>query len=242
MKRFLTLAAVALFGLAVSGLAALAGERGEGGGAARPGGGGGRGGGGGGEEKEDGTVYVLEDSDRVILRDGTEIKGTILCAGQAAVTILTPDGEETIPRERIERIVKNLDGSFPKKFKAEETDGHLFLVEAPPDPPPGEGDDEGGGAPKARPKAAPKARPKAAPKAPAKGKPAAPAGRTPAARPARPTQPTLPGLPNGLPNLKDLNDPRIQDLLKRLPKGVDPQDLLKDPRVLQRLQDAMKKR
>jgi len=45
-----------------------------------------------------------------------------------------------------------------------------------------------------------------------------------------------------MPNLKDLNDPRIQDLLRRLPKGVNPQDLLKDPRVLKRLQDAMKKR
>ncbi|MFW6161788.1 MAG: hypothetical protein ACODAJ_03410 [Planctomycetota bacterium] len=73
----------------------------------------------------------------MILRDGSEVSGTILCAGQAAVVLLTPDGEQTIPRAAIERVVKNADGSFPKKYKAETLDGHKFLVEAPPESPPG---------------------------------------------------------------------------------------------------------
>ncbi len=280
MKRFLTLAVVALFGLAVSGLAARAGERGEGGdrrpggrggavrpgggatggggraggGATRPGGGGGRPGGGpaGGEEgeEEEGFVYVLEDSDQVILRDGTRIAGTILCAGQAAVTILTPDGEKTIPREKVERVIKNTDGSFPRKYKAEETDGHKFLVEAPPDPPP-DGDMGGdpGGAPPAR-------KPKARPKAPAKGTPKA-APRTPAkpgttARPATPKLPSLPNLPGGLPNLNlpgglpNLNLPKdpakLRDLLQRLQKDGKLRDLINDPRAADMLRKAMKQK
>jgi len=228
MRRWLILACAAAFSLGLCFPAARGGQP-----AAEPGEG---------EEgeKESGTVYVLEDSDKVILRDGTEIKGTVLCAGQAAVTILTPDGEKTIPREKIERVIKNTDGSFPKKYKAEEADGHKYLVEAPPDEP---GDADEGAAPRPRkpkgtPKGQPKARPRARPKAPAKG--------GPKARPGTPKLPNLPGLPKlpgGLPNLKLPKDPaKLRALLERLQKDGKLRGLINDPRAADALRKAMRQK
>jgi hypothetical protein len=208
----------------------------------------GGGGKGGDEEAEPGTVYVLEDHDKVILRDGTEIEGTVLCAGQAAVTLLTPEGERTIPREKIERVIKNTDGSFPRKFVAEEADGHKYLTEAPPE---GEGGEDTGvpGAAAAPPAKGPR-RPKASPtgKRPAKGtpktRPGRPARGTPRARPATPKLPDLPKLPGGVPNLKNMpKDPaKLRALLQRLQKEGKLQDLIKDPRAAEALRRAMKKK
>ncbi len=245
MRRTLALACAALCSLALCVSGARAGARGgggerggpPGGGSARqPGGPRGMAPGeepGSEEESEPGTVYVIEDSDKVILRDGTVVEGTVLCAGQAAVTILTPDGEKTIPREQIERVIKNTDGSFPKKYMAEETDGHKFLIEAPPDLPPGDG---GGGGPAPAPARTPRARPapKGAPKAPAKRQPKAPAK-------ARPAAPKMPG---GMPNLKSLpKDPaQLRSLLQRLQKEGKLQDLIKDPRAAELLRKARQAR
>jgi len=168
------------------------------------------------------------------------------------VTILTPDGEKTIPREKIERVIKNADAGFPKKFKAEPNDGHKYLVEAPPDE--YNPDDEGGPAPK-RPKAKPKARPKANPKT--KRTPRTPGKRTPKAQPGKPTLPNLPNLPNlpgGLPNLRNLpnlpnlpgglpKDPaKLRALLQRLRKEGKLDQLLKDPRASDLLRKAMRQR
>jgi len=128
------------------------------------------------EEEEPPGAFVLPDSDAVVLRDGTRVDGTIVCAGQAAVTILTPEGEKTFPREKIERTIKRTDARSPRKFMAEELDGHKYLIDL-----------EGGLAPAPEPEP-PKGpdivplpqQPAAAPAA----APAAPAG--PAAAPARP--------------------------------------------------------
>ena len=179
---------------------------------------------------EAGTVYVLQDTDAVILRDGTRISGTILCAGQAAVTLLTPDGEKTIPRAKIERVIKNTDAGFPKKFKAEETDGHKYLVEAPPEDevPADEGDDGPGGKPKRKPRAKPKATPKTK----------APATRTPK---ARPQTPKLPNLPGDLPNIQLPKDPaKLRALLQKLKKEGKLQALMKDPRASEMLRKALR--
>jgi hypothetical protein len=83
---------------------------------------------------------VLLDNDAVVLRDGTRISGTILCAGQAAVTILTSEGEKTIPREQIERVIQNADAGLPTKFPAEPdalgAHKHLIDVSGALPPPP----------------------------------------------------------------------------------------------------------
>jgi len=192
-----------------------------------------------GEKKaaEGDTVYVLQDTDAVILRDGTRIAGTILCAGQTAVTLLTPDGEKTIPREKIERVIKNSDAGFPKKFKAEKTDGHKFLVEAPPEE---EGaDDDEGNAPAQRPKRTSKPKRKATPKS------KAPAKRTPKAKPGTPKLPKLPGglpkLPGGLGGLKFPKDPaKLKAMLQQLKKSGKLQAIMKDPRASQLLRKALK--
>ncbi|MBM4041143.1 MAG: hypothetical protein FJ290_21795 [Planctomycetes bacterium] len=84
----------------------------------------------------------------MVLRDGTRINGTILAAGQAAVTIMTYEGEKTIPREKIERVIQNADAGLPRKFAAEKDEavGHKFLRDMegafppppkPPEPPRG---------------------------------------------------------------------------------------------------------
>jgi len=179
---------------------------------------------------EGGHAFVLMDNDAVILRDGTRITGTILCAGQAAVTILTPDGEKTIAREKIERIIKNTKAGFPKKFKAEEQDGHKYLVEEP-----AEGE-EGMGAPA---KPGPAARPVPKGKAPAKAtKPARP-GAPPKRRPgARPKQPRAPGR---LPKLNLPKDPaKLKALLDRLKRQGKLDQILKNPQALKMLREALK--
>ena len=267
MTRLVRLLFAMVFGLVSAAPLARAGERrpGKTGGgrggrpgrsapAARPGRGGpgakpGKGAPAEGEEDEEkaGTAMVLQDSDAVILRDGTRIDGTVLCAGQMAVTILTQDKdgkplEKTIPREKVERVIKSADAEFPTKFGTEKLDGHKYLVEAPPEEEEGgeedlagPGGDFDGPPPRRRPKApGPAKRPKAKPTRPA-------AKRPPSAKLPSVGLPKLPfKLPGGLKVPKD--SAKLRDLLNRLKKGGKLDGLLKDPRALKALKKGLKKR
>lgn len=203
-------------------------------------------------EGETGQAYVLEDSDAVILRDGTRIKGTVLCAGAAAVTILIKDEdgkpqEKTIPREKIERVIKNADAGFPKKFATKKLDGHKYLVEAEPEDmgdPENLLDDGGGGAPRPRPRPRPRS------KAPAKGR----TPKRPAAGGKRPARPKLPGglklppgfklppgvkLPPGFRLPKNIDPGRLKAIIDRLQKRGMLDKV--DPKLRKAIGDAMKK-
>jgi len=199
------------------------------------------------EEGEEGAVFVLQDSDAVVLRDGTRIDGTILCAGQAAVTILTPEGERTIPREQIERIIKNSDAGFPKKFKAEELDGHKYLQDE--EAAEGEAAGEEGGPPGPKLVATPGVRPapapapKPAPKAPAPaGPPAARPAAPPAApKPAAPAPPQPPKAPAGVTTITLPKDPaQLRAFIEQLRRDGKLDALLKDPRALEILRKALR--
>ena len=86
-------------------------------------------------------IKVLRDSDLVKMRDGTEVKGTVVFVGARSVIVVTDEGEQTLEREKIERIQRALDASKPSGYALHEQDGHLLIV-------PGGGDDavEGGAA------------------------------------------------------------------------------------------------
>jgi len=214
------------------------------------------------EEGEEGSVFVLPDKDAVILRDGTRVNGTILCAGQAAVTILTAEGEKTISREQIERVIQNADAGVPEKFKAEELDGHKYLKKedaeepppvkaggpaappiatlgmppgAPPQPAPAA---EKGGAEAPAPAAAPKALPPAPPKAPPPVAPVQPpaALEPPAAGP-------LPQPPAALPTMTLPKDPaQLRAFIEQLRRDGKLDALLKDPRALEALRKALREK
>ncbi len=200
---------------------------------------------------ESGGASVLEDSDAVILRDGTRINGTILCAGAAAVTILAKEGEgegeeaqaveTTIPREKIERIIKNADGSFPKKFATETRDGHKFLIESESvqDAPDAEDDWPAAPAVKGRRRAAPRRAPR---------KKAAPAARQPKQPRARRPAAKLPGgiklppgvkLPPGMKIPKNIDPGKLKGAIDRLQK----RGVLKkiDPKLRKAIEKAIKK-
>jgi len=194
-------------------------------------------------------VLVLTDSDAVVLRDGTRIEGTVLCAGAIAVTILTPEGEKTIPREQVERVVKNADAKSPEEFTPQELDGHKYLMG-------GSGvlsltpakKDEG-------PEIVPLARPKpaVAPTPPARAapaKPKAPPGPKPPARPApqkpKPPavrQPAAPKQPaKALPKLQLPTDPaQLRALIKKLRDEGTLGDYLRDPEFRKALREAVRK-
>lgn len=195
---------------------------------------------GGGEGEEEGDeggegAMVLEDSDAVVLRDGTRINGTILCAGQTAVTLLTPEGEKTFPREQIERIVQNADAGLPKKFTAEELDGHKYLKDAE------------GGAPVAAKTGEPKgpdivpldagtATPAAkgtAPAAPAAPPPAAPVATV---QPAAPAGPAKVLAPVTFPKTQ----PELHALIEKLRKDGTLNDYLADPKFRDGFREAVR--
>ena len=185
------------------------------------------------EESEEGSVFVLPDKDAVILRDGTRVDGTILCAGQAAVTILTADGEKTIQREQIERVIQNADAGVPEKFKAEELDGHKYLKKEEV----AEGDEAEAPPPK---KAVHPGPPPAKPPAVLKAPPAAAPAQPPvAAKPAAP--PPVPQPPAAAPSLMLPKDPaQLRAFIDQLRREGKLDALLKDPRALEALRNALK--
>jgi len=190
------------------------------------------------EEEQGGTVMVLPDNDAVVLRDGTRVEGTILCAGAVAVTILTPEGEKTIPREKVERIVKNADAKSPEEHTPEELDGHKYLMGTggvvtltPPKK------DEG---PEIVPRPKPKPQP-APPKAaaprprpaqpPPKAQPAPAKPKAPVAKPAKP-----------LPKVQVPSDPeQLRALLRKLRQEGTLGDYLRDPEFRKALREAVRR-
>ncbi|MFP4055347.1 MAG: hypothetical protein ACLF0G_00585 [Candidatus Brocadiia bacterium] len=177
------------------------------------------------------SVSVIPDDDALVLRDGTRIEGTVLCAGQAAVTILTADGEKTIPREKIERIVKNIRDLSPQEWAVEEVDGHKYIVEKGVATASAA---EGGPATPAKPKAR-TATPKAGPKKP-KARPDQ--GKTPNRQPPAPK----PKPPAEAAGIEIPDDPaEVRALLQRLRKEGKLQEVLKNPEAFKKIREALKK-
>jgi hypothetical protein len=219
------------------------------------------------EEEEEPTASVLRDNDAVILRDGSRIDGTVLCAGQVGVTILSAEGEKTIPRAQVERVVYKTDASHPETLPIEEEDGHKYVRDysaapaAKTEEPPIEI------VPPAAP-AAPAATapttvvPKVATPRPAPAKPATPAiprpaqprpaqPRTPRPATPRPVQPNVPTPPNNpriqLPeNLGGMvlpdNPADMKTLIKKLKQEGKLDQVLNDPKLRKAILDALRKK
>ncbi len=79
------------------------------------------------------TVRLNTRGDRLILTDGTEVRGTIVVVGARAVVIVTATGEETVPRHKIERIRRAPPGdlSTPRTFETAVGVDHERIVVAP---------------------------------------------------------------------------------------------------------------
>jgi len=156
---------------------------------------GGDGGGGGGASADQGTVKVYLDSDVIYLRDGNEVHGTIILVAQKGAVVLTEQGEELVPRENIEKMVRARDKERPVTLPIRLEDGFKFIVMEPI-----EESDAPGDAPEA----------KAAPK-----KPAAP--KAAAVNKDRPKGEALKEMPLGDDELKKLKEAggKISELLKQ---------------------------
>jgi len=79
-------------------------------------------------------VRVLLDSDVVYLRDGSKLDCTVIMSAAKAVIVLTDDGEQMIPSEDIERIVRAKDHVTPTILPVRQADGFKFIVMEPVDP------------------------------------------------------------------------------------------------------------
>ncbi|NQT18898.1 MAG: hypothetical protein HQ592_04275, partial [Planctomycetes bacterium] len=84
----------------------------------------------GGEEKSL-QVKMLLDSDKLYMRDGTTIEGTIIIVAAKWAIILTEDGERLIPREDIEKIERGKDKDATVTLPIQESDGFQFIVMKP---------------------------------------------------------------------------------------------------------------
>ncbi|HPD15168.1 MAG TPA: hypothetical protein PLE19_09465 [Planctomycetota bacterium] len=200
-----------------------------------------------GEEDEGGEgALVLLDTDAVVLRDGTRISGTILAAGQAAVTILTHQGEKTIPRETIERIVKNADAGLPTKFAAEEADGHKYLQDtqgAIPAPPKGAEEPKGPDIVSATPAAPAAPAAPVAPAAPAAPAPkaVAPVGPAPAPKAVEPPAKAEAPVKGALPAITfPKTQPELHALIEKLRKEGTLNDYLADPTFREGFRQAVR--
>ena len=172
-------------------------------------------------EKKELTARVFLDSDVLYLRDGTELKGTIILIAQKAAVVLTEKGEQMVPRENIEKIVLGKDKEKATTLPVRSRDGFLFIVMEPIEDQPVEGGGEGvapGGAaaPAVRKAPAPAARPKHAlepPKLPARR-------HSPVAPPPGSKMPDDNSLKKVSPNDKEIqklvgNDAKLKDLIDK---------------------------
>lgn len=79
-----------------------------------------------------GMLKLVTRTDRLTLTDGTKVEGSIVAVGNKAVIIITPEGEKTIAREKIERIERNqLPTRPPRTFETEILDGRERVVVTP---------------------------------------------------------------------------------------------------------------
>jgi|GEM_PF-6307250 len=115
-----------------------------------------------GEGAEESYVMLLMDSDTILLKDGTEVNGTVILIAEKKVIILTEEGEELIDRENIEEIVQRKDYSRdePVTLPVREIDGFQFIVMEPIE---GEPADAAGPVPEERPAEPRRERPRATP-------------------------------------------------------------------------------
>jgi len=170
-----------------------------------------------GKAPQESYVKLLLDSDSIFMKDGTEIKGTVIFIAAKRVIILTETGEELIDRGDIERIVQRKDYSEeePVTLPVREIDGFQFIVMEPVE----EGQAE------------------AAQGAPQKGTPALPKQpERPAPRPKRKPQPNMDKVkPEDVlkklkpEEIKELltKDGGLDELLKKMKKTMDkkPKDI-----------------
>lgn len=165
-------------------------------------------------------VRVWRDVDTLYLLDGTKISCTILFAGQAAVTILTSKGEQSIPRSSVQRMVKGEHADTPEPFKTEKADGFERIVmpeeEEASRPAPGEPKD------KRAPPAPTKAK-RPAPAKPLEARSTVPAPTSATHRDERPTGPsTRVAPPAATATSKSQNRPAkvtAKDLMTKIQEG-----------------------
>ncbi|MFO7897444.1 MAG: hypothetical protein R6V58_00115 [Planctomycetota bacterium] len=79
------------------------------------------------------TVKVSARVDRLVLTDGSVVRGSIVAVGAKAVIIATAAGEQTVPRGKIEQIRRAPAGapSVPRTFETEIDSGHERIVVPP---------------------------------------------------------------------------------------------------------------
>jgi len=65
--------------------------------------------------------------DIVYLRDGTQLTGTVLIEGAKAVILLTKEGEQAVPTENIERVLRK-PGLKVANYATTVKDGHIEIV------------------------------------------------------------------------------------------------------------------
>jgi len=75
-------------------------------------------------------IRVWETSDRVHLDDGTVLECVVVCEGARSVIVIVNDEEQTISRERILRIARQMPDSGTRRagFETEMVDGHEVVV------------------------------------------------------------------------------------------------------------------
>ena len=187
-------------------------------------------------EKKELTARVFLDSDVLYLRDGTELKGTIILIAQKAAVVLTEKGEEMVPRENIEKIVLGKDKEKATTLPVRSRDGFLFLVMEPIEDQPLEGGADGA-APAAAPEPA-----KKAPAAAARPKPALEPPKLPARRHSPVAPP--PGYKKSDDSLKKVspNDKEIQKLMGNDAKLKDLIDKANQDPELKKTIEQMQKR
>ncbi|MFW6157870.1 MAG: hypothetical protein ACOC8E_00760 [Planctomycetota bacterium] len=79
------------------------------------------------------TVKVSARVDRLVLTDGSVVRGSIVAVGTKAVVIATAAGEQTVAREKIEQVRRAPAGapSVPRTFETEIGSGHERIVVPP---------------------------------------------------------------------------------------------------------------
>jgi len=74
------------------------------------------------------NVKLHKASDVIYLRNGTEVKGTILMQASKAVIVMTEEAEETIPMADVARIVRDQRAPLTTLHATTMKDGHIQIV------------------------------------------------------------------------------------------------------------------
>ena len=99
-------------------------------------------------DKQDGPrVRVFLDSDVLHMKDGSELKCTVILESRRNVVILTDKGEEMIPRGAVDKIERARDQERFTTLPVRSQDGFQFIVMEPIEEAPIEGQELGAGGP-----------------------------------------------------------------------------------------------